>query len=140
MADVEFPDSPILSLPVSGHVDTLVSSDQHIDFSWSSADIESENTFFILENDDNIHPIFTQNMLNDLSTQLSYDTLLSMFGYVDNKEFYWGVYTRVNGEVSISELNTFEISLINQLSIDGNNPIPNKYLSLIHISEPTRPY
>ena len=130
MADVEFPDSPILSLPVSGHVDTLVSSDQHIDFSWSSADIESENTFFILENDDNIHPIFTQNMLNDLSTQLSYDTLLSMFGYVDNKELYWGVYTKVNGEVSISELNSFEISLINQLSIDENNPIPNKY----HIS------
>ena len=69
-------------------------------------------------------------MLNDLSTQLSYDTLLSMFGYVDNKELYWGVYTKVNGEVSISELNSFEISLINQLSIDENNPIPNKY----HIS------
>ena len=127
MADIDFPDVPILSLPVTGHVDTLISSDEHLEFSWSSADIESNNTFFILENPDLVRPVFTHNILNDVSTQLSYDTLLSIFGYVDNKELYWGVYSEVNSEVSISDLNSFEITLMDQLSLDENIDLPNKY-------------
>ena len=127
MADIDFPDVPILSLPVTGQVDTLISSDEHLEFSWSSADIESNNTFFILENPDLVRPVFTHNILNDVSTQLSYDTLLSIFGYVDSKELYWGVYSEVNSEVSISDLNSFEITLMDQLSVDENIDLPNKY-------------
>ena len=131
MADVEYPASPILSLPVTGHVDTLISSDQYIDFSWNSSDINAENTFFLLENSDFIRPIFKYNVLNEASLQLSYDTLLSIFGYVDSKELFWGVFNKVNGEVSISDLNTFEITLMSQLSINENIHLVNKY----HISD-----
>ena len=127
LSDVEYPDAPTLLLPVSGYIDTLMSSDDHIDFSWNSSDLEGENTFFILDDPEFIRPIFTHNTLNEFSAQLSYDTLLSIFGFVDNKELFWGAYTKVDGEVSISDLNSFEITLMNELSVDENVHIPDKY-------------
>ena len=127
LSDVEYPDAPTLLSPASGYIDTLMSSDDNIDFSWSNSDLEGENTFFILEDPEVIRPIFTHNTLHEVSTQLSYDTLLSIFGFVDNKELFWGAYTKVDGEVSISDLNSFEITLMNQLSVDENFHIPDKY-------------
>ncbi|MEE3195386.1 MAG: T9SS type A sorting domain-containing protein, partial [Candidatus Neomarinimicrobiota bacterium] len=127
LSDVEYPDAPTLLLPISGYIDTLMSSDDNIDFSWSNSDLEGENTFFILEDPEVIRPIFTHSTLHEVSTQLYYDTLLSIFGFVDNKELFWGAYTKVDGEVSISNLNSFEITLMNQLSVDENVHIPDKY-------------
>ena len=127
LSDIEYPDAPTLLTPLTGYVDTLMSSDDTIDFSWNSSDLEGENTFFILDDPEFIHPIFTHNTLNEVTAELSYDTLLSLFGYVDNKELYWGAYSKVNGEVSISNLNSFEITLMSELSVDDNINIPNKY-------------
>ena len=109
VSDVEYPDVPTLLFPAAGYADTLTSSDDNISFSWNSSDLEGINTFFILDDPEFIRPIFTFNMQNEVTTVLAYDTLLSLFGYVDNKELYWGVYSNVNGEVSISDLNSFEI-------------------------------
>ncbi|MFL3028231.1 MAG: T9SS type A sorting domain-containing protein [Candidatus Neomarinimicrobiota bacterium] len=127
VSDVEYPDVPTLLLPAAGYADTLTSSDDNISFSWNSSDLEGINTFFILDDPEFIRPIFTFNMQNEVTTVLAYDTLLSLFGYVDNKELYWGVYSNVNGEVSISDLNSFEITLMNELSVDDNINIPKKY-------------
>ena len=127
MSDVVYPQTPTLSLPVSGHVDTLMSSSDIIEFSWSNSNLEGNNTFFILDDPEFIRPLFTHNTQNELITELSYDTLLSLFGYVDNKELYWGVYTEVDGEVSISDLNSFEITIMNVLSVDDNIHAPNQF-------------
>ena len=104
-----------------------MSSSDIIEFSWSNSNLEGNNTFFILDDPEFIRPLFTYNTQNELITELSYDTLLSLFGYVDNKELYWGVYTEVDGEVSISDLNSFEITIMNVLSVDDNIHAPNQF-------------
>ena len=105
-SDVQFPDAPTLSSPTTGYKDTLISSDQNLEFSWSSVGLDAEYTFFILDDPELMRPLFAQNTNSEMVTQLTYDTLLSLFGYVQDKEIYWGVYNTINGEVSISGLNS----------------------------------
>ena len=74
-----------------------------------------------------MRPLFSQNTNSEMVTQLTYDTLLSLFGYVQDKEIYWGVYNTINGEVSISGLNSLELTLTVQLTVNANIDIPNTY-------------
>ena len=126
-SDVQFPDAPTLSSPVTGYKDTLISSDQNLNFSWSSVGLDAEYTFFILDDPELMRPLFSQNTNSEMVTQLTYDALLSLFGYVQDKEIYWGVYNTINGEVSISGLNSLELTLTTQLTIDANIDIPNTF-------------
>ena len=126
-SDVQFPDDPTLSSPVTGYKDTLMSSDENLDFSWSSVGLDAEYTFFILDDPELMRPLFSQNTNSEMVTQLTYDTLLSLFGYVQDKEIYWGVYNTINGEVSISGLNSLELTLATQLTINENIDIPNTF-------------
>ena len=126
-SDVQFPDAPTLSSPTTGYKDTLISSDQNLDFSWSSVGLDAEYTFFILDDPELMRPLFAQNTNSEMVIQLTYDTLLSLFGYVQDKEIYWGVYNTINGEVSISGLNSLELTLATQLTINENIDIPNTF-------------
>jgi len=126
-SDLQFPDAPTLSSPVTGYKDTLMSSDENLDFSWSSVGLDAEYTFFILDDPELMRPLFSQNTNSEMVTQLTYDTLLSLFGYVQDKEIYWGVYNTINGEVSISGLNSFELTLTVQLTVNTNIDIPNTF-------------
>ena len=126
-SDVQFPDAPTLSSPVTGYKDTLMSSDENLDFSWSSVGLDAEYTFFILDDPELMRPLFSQNTNSEMVTQLTYDTLLSLFGYVQDKEIYWGVYNTINGEVSISGLNSLELTLTVQLTVNTNIDIPNTF-------------
>jgi len=124
---VQFPDAPTLSSPETGYIDTLMSFDENLDFSWSSADLDAEYTFFILDDPELMQPLYSQNTNSEMVTHLSYDTLLSLFGYVQDKEVYWGVYNIINGEVSISGLNSLELTLTEQLTINADINIPNTF-------------
>ena len=126
-SDVQFPDDPTLSSPVTGYKDTLMSSDENLDFSWSSVGLDAEYTFFIMDDPELMRPLFSQITNSEMVTQLTYDTLLSLFGYVQDKEIYWGVYNTINGEVSISGLNSLELTLATQLTINENIDIPNTF-------------
>ena len=103
------------------------SMNENLDFSWSSVGLDAEYTFFILDDPELMRPLFSQNTNSEMVTQLTYDTLLSLFGYVQDKEIYWGVYNTINGEVSISGLNSFELTLTVQLTVNTNIDIPNTF-------------
>lgn len=128
LSDVVYPELPVLVSPELMSNPILDATVDSVDFTWSLGGGDgSTQSFFLSENVERVDPIISYDISSGNSLALTYDELYDIFGYVEDKSVYWGVYTSLNGEVTVSELREIIITVREELGSENELNIPKHF-------------
>jgi len=128
LSDVVYPELPVLLSPELMSNPILDATVDSVDFTWSLGGGDgSTQSFFLSENVERVDPIISYDISSGNSLALTYDELYDIFGYVEDKSVYWGVYTSLNGEVTVSELREIIITVREELGSENELNIPKHF-------------
>jgi len=128
LSEVVYPELPFLVNPILMSHPILDSTVDSIEFTWNLGGGDgSTQSFFLSENVERVDPIVNYDISSGSSVIFTYDELYDIFGYVEDQSVYWGVYTELNGEVTISELREIIITVREELGSENELNIPKRF-------------